>query len=118
MYIKDPYDSDSKITLLIEVKMRIREFFELYREPECEANLVWEFNIDKNYCIADKQDLFDNYPELLDKEMTDFTITIDNQIDYENDIVNGLKGLKIYPKTKVFIYTTDWKDTDRKDWKD
>lgn len=88
--------------------MKIREFFELYREPECSENLVWEFNIDKSYCIVDKQDLFDNYPELLDKEMTDFTIV--NQIDYENDTVNGLDGLKIYPKTKVFIYTTDYRE--------
>ena len=86
--------------------MKIKGFFELYREPECEENYVWEFNIDKNYRIVDKQDLF-NYPELLDKEMVDFTIV--NQTDYEHDIVNGLDGLKIYPKTKVFIYTTDWK---------
>lgn len=88
--------------------MKIKEFFELYKEPECEESLVWEFNIDKNYHIVDKQDLFDNYPELLDKEMTDFTIV--NQIDYEDDIVYGMNGLKIYPKTKVFIYTTDWSE--------
>ena len=25
-------------------------------------------------------------------------------VDYENDIVNGTDGLKIYPKTRVFIY--------------
>lgn len=86
--------------------MKIRDFFSLYKEPENEESLVWEFSIDKSYYIVDKQDLFDNYPELLNKEMTDFTIV--NQLDYENDLVYGMDGLKIYPKTKVFIYTEDW----------
>ena len=47
-----------KKCLQLEWYMKIKEFFELYREPECEENYVWEFNIDKNYRIVDKQDLF------------------------------------------------------------
>ena len=92
--------------------MKIREFFELYREPRCEENYVWDFTIDEIHCIVDKQDLFDNYSELLDKEITDFTII--NQIGYDNDIVNGTDGLKIYPKTRVFIYTSGWRGVNKK----
>jgi len=85
--------------------MKIREFFELYREPECVEDYVWEFNIDKKYKIIDKQGLL-NYPELFDKEMTYFTIV--NQIDYEKDVVYSFGGLKVYPKARVYIYTTEY----------
>lgn len=86
--------------------MTIREFFELYKEPSNMEERVWEFIVDKNDKFVDKQDLYEFYQELLDKEIIDFTII--NQIDYEQDIVYSLGGLKVYPKAKVFIYTTDW----------
>lgn len=86
--------------------MKIKEFFELYKEPENYENKVWAFVIDKDVQFNGVADLYCFRPDILDKEITDFTIV--NQLDYENDSVYGMDGLKIYPKTKVFIYTEDW----------
>lgn len=96
--------------------MTIREFFATYKEPEDSESKVWGFIINKDICFSDISDLLYFHSHMLDKEIKDFTIV--NQLDYEMDTVYGRSGLKIYPKTKVFIYTTDWEVMSTIDWRD
>lgn len=87
--------------------MKIRDFFDLYKEPENKENKVWAFVIDKDISFDNIKELYYFYPRILDKEITDFTIV--SQLDYEVDTSYSREGLNVYPKTKVFIYTEDWK---------
>lgn len=87
--------------------MKIRDFFDLYKEPEDDNYKVWGFVIDKDISFDNIKELYYFYPRILDKEITDFTIV--NQLDYEIDTTYSREGINIYPKAKVFIYTEDWK---------
>lgn len=86
--------------------MKIKDFFDLYQEPENTKFKVWAFVIDKDINFDDVNDLYFFYPHILDKEITDFTIV--SQLDYEIDTTYSREGLNVFPKTKVFIYTEDW----------
>lgn len=86
--------------------MKIKEFFELYKEPEDDNCKVWAFVIDKDISLDNVKELYVFHSHILDKEITDFTIV--NQLDYEVDTSYSREGINVYPKTKVFIYTEDW----------
>lgn len=86
--------------------MKIKDFFDLYQEPESIKFKVWAFVIDKAISFDDVNDLYFFYPHILDKEITDFTIV--NQLDYDIEPKYAREGINVYPKTIVYIYTEDW----------
>ena len=84
--------------------MKVRDFINAYQPNEVSAYNVWSFIVDCYYVYDDP---FEFEEKVLDLELDYFQI--ENAVDISYEDCYGKNGVNVFAKTKVFIYTTEYK---------